>query len=114
MDIVVWLRSLGLGKYEAAFRENEIDQRVLPNLTVEDLKDLGVSIVGHRRKLRLQGIAEPNSVIAESTRKLLGNLFQLEDRGAHDFKGTQVLSGLGEHYVRLPLKAASTPSTPAD
>ena len=51
MDIVVWLRSLGLGKYEAAFRENEIDETVLPNLTAEDLKDLGVSIVGHRRKL---------------------------------------------------------------
>src|SRR5262245_8253114 len=51
MDIVVWLRSLGLGKYEAAFRDNEIDETVLPNLTPEDLKDLGVSIVGHRRKL---------------------------------------------------------------
>jgi hypothetical protein len=48
---VVWLRSLGLGKYEAVFRENEIDETVLPNLTTEDLKDLGVSIVGHRRKL---------------------------------------------------------------
>jgi len=34
MDIVVWLRSLGLGKYEAAFRENEIDETILPNLTV--------------------------------------------------------------------------------
>ena len=51
MDIVVWLRSLGLGKYEAAFRENEITEKVLPNLTAEDLKDLGVSIVGHRRTL---------------------------------------------------------------
>jgi hypothetical protein len=51
MDIVVWLRSLGLGKYEAVFRENEIDETILPNLTAEDLKDLGVSIVGHRRKL---------------------------------------------------------------
>ena len=49
MDIMVWLRSLGLGKYEAAFCENEIDETVLPNLTAEDLKDLGVSIVGHRR-----------------------------------------------------------------
>jgi class 3 adenylate cyclase/predicted ATPase len=51
MNIVVWLRSLGLGRYEAAFRDNEIDETVLPNLTAEDLKDLGVSIVGHRRKL---------------------------------------------------------------
>ena len=51
MDIVVWLRSLGLGKYEAVFRENEIDETVLPNLTAEDLKELGVSALGHRRKL---------------------------------------------------------------
>ena len=51
MEIGAWLRSLGLGKYEAAFRENEIDEKVLPNLTAEDLKDLGVGIVGHRRKI---------------------------------------------------------------
>ena len=51
MDIVVWLRSLGLGKYEAAFRENEIDETVLPGLTAEDLKELGVAALGHRRIL---------------------------------------------------------------
>ena len=51
MDIGGWLRSLGLERYEAAFRENEIDETVLPNLTAEDLKDLGVGIVGHRRKI---------------------------------------------------------------
>src|SRR5436190_20648952 len=51
MNIVVWLRSLGLRRYEAAFRDNEIDETVLPSLTAEDLKDLGVGIVGHRRKL---------------------------------------------------------------
>ena len=50
MDVAVWLRSLGLGKYEAAFRENEVDDRVLPNLTAEDLKELGVMALGHRRK----------------------------------------------------------------
>ena len=46
MDIVVWLRSLGLGKYEAAFRENKIDETVLPSLTQEDLKELGVASLG--------------------------------------------------------------------
>ena len=56
MDVVVWLRSLGLGKYEAAFRENEIDERVLPNLTQGDLKEIGVGPVGHRRIL-LEAIA---------------------------------------------------------
>src|SRR6516165_5807405 len=56
MDIVVWLRSLGLGKYEALFRENDIDETVLLTLTAEDLKELGVTSFGHRRKL-LDGIA---------------------------------------------------------
>jgi hypothetical protein len=51
MDIVVWLRSLGLEKYEAVFRENEISERVLPSLTAEDLKELGVTALGHRRIL---------------------------------------------------------------
>jgi class 3 adenylate cyclase/tetratricopeptide (TPR) repeat protein len=46
-----WLRSLGLGKYEAAFRENEIDETVLPSLTEEHLKQLGVTALGHRVKL---------------------------------------------------------------
>ena len=51
MDVVVWLRGLGLGKYEAAFRENEIDETVLPSLTHENLKELGVTALGHRVKL---------------------------------------------------------------
>ena len=51
MDIGGWLRSLGLEQYEATFRENAINEKVLPNLTAEDLKDMGVSIVGHRRML---------------------------------------------------------------
>ena len=51
MDLVVWLRSLGLGKYGAAFRDNEIDETVLPSLTHETLKELGVTALGHRLKL---------------------------------------------------------------
>src|SRR5215469_11054241 len=56
MDLVVWLRSLGLGKYEAAFRDNDIDETVLPSLTEEHLKQIGVPSVGHRVKL-LEAIA---------------------------------------------------------
>jgi class 3 adenylate cyclase len=56
MDIVVWLRSLGLERYEAAFCENEINERVLPSLTQEDLKEIGVGPVGHRRII-LEAIA---------------------------------------------------------
>jgi class 3 adenylate cyclase len=51
MDVGDWLRKLGLERYEPAFRDNEIDARVLPSLTAEDLKDLGVTLVGHRRRL---------------------------------------------------------------
>jgi class 3 adenylate cyclase len=51
MNIVVWLRSLGLGKYEAIFRENDVDEAVLPSLTHENLKELGVASFGHRVKL---------------------------------------------------------------
>ena len=51
MDIAAWLRGLGLAQYEPAFRENAIDSTVLRNLTAEDLKDLGVVLVGHRRRL---------------------------------------------------------------
>ena len=51
MDIAAWLRGLGLEQYEAAFRANEIDAGVLPSLTAEDLRDLGVTLVGHRRRL---------------------------------------------------------------
>src|SRR5438067_1634681 len=51
MDVRGWLRRVGLQQYEATFRDNEIDDAILPNLTAEDLKDLGVVVVGHRRKL---------------------------------------------------------------
>jgi class 3 adenylate cyclase len=51
MDLGGWLRRLGLEQYEAAFRENEIDDTVLLRLTAEDLRELGVGSVGHRRKL---------------------------------------------------------------
>ena len=55
MDIGVWLRSLSLEQYEAAFRENAIDADVLRDLTDQDLNKLGV-LLGHRRKL-LRSIA---------------------------------------------------------
>ena len=51
MDVGSWLRSLGLGQYEAAFRDNKIEADVLPQLTADDLKDIGVSAVGDRRRL---------------------------------------------------------------
>src|SRR6516164_7959558 len=57
MDIGGWLQGLGLERYEQAFRDNEIDLRVLPELTADDLKELGVAAIGHRRLL-LKAIAD--------------------------------------------------------
>jgi hypothetical protein len=51
MDVAAWLRGLGLQQYEQAFRDNAIDAAILPELTADDLKDVGVNLVGHRRKL---------------------------------------------------------------
>ena len=51
MDTASWLHSLGLSEYEQAFRENAIELELLPQLTADDLKEIGVIPVGHRRKL---------------------------------------------------------------
>ena len=51
MDIAAWLCGLGLGQYAPAFQDNAIDGEVLRELTADDLKDLGVTLVGHRRRL---------------------------------------------------------------
>src|SRR5690242_4746296 len=51
MDVGVWLRELGLEQYEAAFHENAVDTQVLPRLTTDDLKEMGVVPIGHRRRL---------------------------------------------------------------
>src|SRR6187200_715827 len=50
MDVGGWLRSLGLGQYEALFRASEIDADILPELTDVDLRELGVPL-GHRKRL---------------------------------------------------------------
>ncbi|WP_161852512.1 alpha/beta fold hydrolase [Bradyrhizobium sp. CCBAU 051011] len=51
MDIADWLRRLGLDRYERAFRDNDVDTETLPNLTADDLRELGVTSLGHRKKL---------------------------------------------------------------
>ena len=71
MDVAAWLRGLGLERYDQAFRDNEIDRDALSKLTAEDLKDLGVVLGGHRRKLleaiaalRAEAAAQPATVAA--------------------------------------------------
>src|ERR1700760_2153716 len=67
MDVGAWLRSLGLEQYKAAFRENDVDAEMLPTLTDEELKDIGVSSLRHRRRL-LEAIAalRSNAMPAEA------------------------------------------------
>ncbi|MEK1888487.1 MAG: adenylate/guanylate cyclase domain-containing protein [Phyllobacterium sp.] len=56
MTISSWLESLGLGQYTTAFETNEIDAEMLPKLTAEDLKEVGVAALAHRKKI-LEAIA---------------------------------------------------------
>ena len=51
MDVTEWLSGLGLAQYASAFRDNHIDTQVLHRLTGEDLRELGVTSIGHRRLL---------------------------------------------------------------
>jgi hypothetical protein len=71
MDVDVWLRCLGLERYDAAFRENTIGSEILSKLTAEDLKGPGVSSVWHRRKLlaatgKLSGSSASPAAVAKS------------------------------------------------
>ena len=68
MDVGGWLRGLGLGKYEAAFLDNGIGEAVLPHLTIEDLKEIGVATVGDRRMLLAAVAALATSTSSESIR----------------------------------------------
>jgi len=67
MDVAAWLQDLGLERYVPAFRDNDIDAEVLPKLTAEDLISLGVTSVGHRRKLldaiASLGMSVPTAVV---------------------------------------------------
>jgi class 3 adenylate cyclase len=69
VDIAEWLQGLGLGRYAPAFAENAINWDVLPELTADDLKEIGVAAVGDRRRLlaaiaALRGIAVPAAPLA--------------------------------------------------
>ena len=66
MDIGAWLLGLGLDRYVSAFRDNDIDADILQRLTADDLRDLGIVSIGHRRRL-LDAIAALRSAAATET-----------------------------------------------
>src|ERR671919_442809 len=87
MDVSTWLRDLGLENYVQAFQANHIDAEVLPRLTADDLIGLGITSIGHRRKLldaiaaldqgRAPAAAEPLAAVRtrEAERRHLTALF---------------------------------------
>src|SRR5438034_646480 len=72
MDVATWLRGLGLEQYAPAFRDNDVDGEVLPELTSDDLIGLGATSIGHRRKLLAAiaslGAAPPAATVMEAPR----------------------------------------------
>src|SRR5436190_1832596 len=92
MDVAAWLRALGLEQYAPAFRDNDVDVEVLPELTADDLISIGVTSVGHRRKLlaaiaalgtqrqtvapsAASGTSAPTSPISDAERRQLTVMF---------------------------------------
>src|SRR5262249_40353268 len=65
IDVATWLQQLGLEQYAPAFQQNDIDAAVLPELTPDDLIGLGITSIGHRRRL-LAAIARLHEGLAGS------------------------------------------------
>src|SRR4249919_3622717 len=66
INVTDWLRSLGLEQYAEVFRDNDLDGAVLPDVNAEDLIAIGITSIGHRRKL-LAAIAALKSEVAPTT-----------------------------------------------
>jgi class 3 adenylate cyclase len=73
-EVTDWLEKLGLGQYAQRLAQNDIKFSILPHLTDQDLKDLGITSVGHRRQLLIamaelkdvgKGAAQPSSSVTE-------------------------------------------------
>lgn len=85
VDVASWLRSLGLGEYVAAFEKNAIDGDVLRDLTGDDLREIGVGPVGHRRKLlaaiaSMEADARPSARPVTAAPPIVGNPAEAERR----------------------------------
>ena len=80
MDVKGWLKNLGLEQYAAAFHENAVDIEVLPTLTNDDLREMGVIPIGHRRRL-LDAIAKlQNDSTSSQAVTPLGSEFNVNTR----------------------------------
>ena len=101
MGVAAWLRDLGLERYVSAFRDNDINTEVLPKLTAEDLISIGVTSVGHRRKL-LDAIA---TLSASEPARRAGRI-GLGSPTAHRSR-----TASGSHNRHRPPSGGQTPSS---
>jgi class 3 adenylate cyclase/tetratricopeptide (TPR) repeat protein len=120
MEVAAWLKSLGLEQYARAFADNDVDSALLGQLTDADLKELGVTSLGHRKKL-LTAIAargatasvipEPTVDIPSGERRQVTILFadlcgftalsqSLDPEELHDLVGryTKLIDGIVDDY----------------
>jgi hypothetical protein len=77
MNVADWLWELGIEGYEPGFRASEIDATLLPSLTAEDLKDLGVTLVGHHpapARCHVALGAEPSATTVKATSANIHNM----------------------------------------
>ena len=100
MDVASWLRNLGLEQYEAAFRENGVSAEDLCHLTAEDLYELGVTAIGHRRRL-LVAIAALRSEL-HSVRHHLNRPVGRSTHGELTMAGAQIDRGRGPPALLAP------------
>src|SRR4051794_36933907 len=93
-DVSDWLRGLGLEQYETAFRTNDIDCDLLPGLTADDLKEMGIASLGHRKRL-LDAIAalrtQPPDLIATEKRMVLAPRQAIAETAAAERRQLTVL-----------------------
>jgi len=106
MDIGGWLRSLGLERYEAAFRENAVGADVLDDLTDQDLEKLGVLLGDRRRLLRAIAALDGASAAASSLAPVLSPVTSALIWLSRRFQPLQRPKCLATPPVRLSLKSA--------
>jgi hypothetical protein len=106
MNIAAWLRGIGLEEYAPAFHDNRIDMRVLPKLTADDLKELGVTTIGDRRIL-LDAIA----ALREPTSHSAGKPAPAPPTAAAEAERRRSPSCSATSSARQPFRRGSTPKT---
>jgi SAM domain (Sterile alpha motif) len=111
MDVAAWLKGLGLERYAPAFRDNDVDAEVLPKLTAEGLISIGVTSVGHRRKL-LQRLVD---ILDQHLSPIKANLWASSARSnCHLWYFARPPHRLAQDHQHHPYDAADQHDDPTD